>query len=139
MCADWSQIVMRPGEMSQQPGRLRPKRLKSDAFYQTPEVFAAVLDASFRIQNEQRRRRRRRTTRRRRRRRLEKLAAVQTSAVPTHWVQLRKPLSDSPNCFLSHTKHTRNKKKINFTLAAPPPGLEKKTATVNPQLSPLPV
>lgn len=46
--------------------------------------FAAVLDASFWLQNEHRRRRRtRRMRRRRRRRRVEKLAAVQTSAVPT--------------------------------------------------------
>lgn len=47
---------------------------------------AAVLDATFWLQNEQRRRRRRRR-RTRRRRRVEKLAAVQTSAVPTRWVQ----------------------------------------------------
>lgn len=50
--------------------------------------------------------RRRTTTRRRRRRRVEKLAAVQTSAVPNDWVQLMKPLFE-PTTALPKT-HSKN-------------------------------
>lgn len=65
----------------------------------------------------------------RRRRRVEKLAAVLTSAVPTHRVQLRKPLSESR---VPHPTRNTNTQIKDFTSAAPPPA--QRYATVNPQL-----
>lgn len=76
------------------------------------------------------RRRRRRT--RARRRRAEKLAAVQTPAVPAGGVRLRKPLSDSPNTFPPDPKRTQVTEGSNL-----PQRLRRRcrtAAAVNPQL-----
>ncbi|CAB1461115.1 unnamed protein product [Pleuronectes platessa] len=96
-----------------------------------PGGFAAVLDASLGLQPGQRRRKRRKSSRRRRRRRrrrVEKLAAVQTSAVPTQeaaaWSLKHDPRVPT------NTSKTPKIQDNNFTFAAPAPGHSKTPAPV---------